>query len=206
MSSAKPGRRDHRLLRAVTARRICHTLVFSIWIATTAPAQASTVYRCADTRGRTAYQALPCAGDATRTTQLAVADRRTAPQVAQALDNRRRDGFEVADATAPRTARKTRGKKAVAAADSAGKRAASKTKAKGKRKGKSKANRSVQTEVQLRPGALSSHRLGERPFEHVGTPLSAPAPVRKKVRPKPIHAQGSTTFTARVPAPPAAPR
>ncbi len=167
------------------------------------PAHGNKVYRCAGPQHHVRYQAQPCAdtGGATkalREREISVADARTEAQVRQALDNRRRDGFdaEPAETTRP-TSRRARKK----ASDALEQEVAAKApKAKARKRARTKLTR--RTPSADRAGALTSHRLGERPFEHVGTPLSDAEPPRRKGKARDKREREhvrAKDFTARAP-------
>lgn len=175
-----------RQMLAATAVMTLHAMALSTLAS--GDAHGSTVYRCPTPSGSVSYQAHPCGGGAGgQASRLSLKDTRTAEQRAQALDIRQRDGFDVATADVPSSSRKK----------GAGKKRQRKRPTASARKAPRISSRSGSP-----PVALSRHRTGERPFEHVGTPLSDATPTRKAAKPRLRRAARSTDhFTARTPAP-----
>ena len=165
------------------------------------PAHGRNVYRCTGPQNHVSYQAQPCADTAgatmaLRQQEIRVADARTDAQMRQALDNRRREGFDVEPAGTPRPASRRARNKASTTLEQAV--AAPAPKAKTRKRARTKLTR--QTPSADRAGALTSHRFGERPFEHVGTPLSdAESPRRKGKTQGRRERDRAKDFTARAP-------
>lgn len=191
---------------AAAAVMTLHALALSAMAPSSA--QGSTVYRCTGPQGRISYQAQPCAVDTAdrpalhppHQQQIKVADARTEDQLRQALDNRRREGFDTPVTNASKTAsRRTKNKKASAASQQAHARTTDAAPPH-KPRGHARSGRSSREPSAPRAGALTSHRLGERPFEHVRTPLSdAVAPRRRPSQDRHQH-ERKKDFTARAPA------
>lgn len=160
-----------------------------------------TVNRCVNAQGHVSYQAAPCSASAAeRSTAVRVDDTRTEAQVRQALDNRRREGFEQVALVRERPTR-GRAKKAKSQASIQSVALTSSAQPPAKPPSKARARQERPRARGAAPVALSSHRFGERPFEHIRTPLSdksQPTSAPRKIsRPRKPNAH----FTARVPSP-----
>jgi hypothetical protein len=131
--------------------------------------------------------------------QINVADTRTDDQRRQAMDNRRRDGFDVASTTADKPVSR-RAQKKKASADTARQAWTAEAVRPPRRRERTRTARSPREPSATRAGALTSHRFGERPFEHVRTPLSDAHPKRKLPPGDQRRRDRAKDFTARAPA------
>lgn len=127
-------------------------------------AHGRTVYRCVSRQGAgpetgISYQAQPCTEGPG--TPIEASDTRSAAQHAQAHTNHAR---QMAWLKRQET---TAGKPAVRA-----KRASSSR----------RHQRKTETQASTRAVPLSSHRIGERPFERLGQQVTPPSPVQKRKR------------------------
>ncbi|RZL11442.1 MAG: hypothetical protein EOP40_02540 [Rubrivivax sp.] len=191
-----------RSILAAAAVMTLHALALSAMAPSSAHGRK--VYRCTGPQHQVSYQAQPCASNATspqapHQQQIHVADARTDDQLRQALDNRRRDGFDVASTKAHKPASR-RSQKKKASADKAPQATTAEAIRPPRQRERTRANRSLREASSTRAGALTSHRFGERPFEHARTPLSDAGLQRKAASADPRRRDRAKDFTARAPA------
>lgn len=189
-----------RSILAAAAVMTLHALALSAMAPSSA--HGRNVYRCTGPQHQVSYQVHPCAGGAASAQaqqhQINVADARTDDQLRQALDNRRRDGFDVASTKADKpVSRRAKKKKAPTSANQQTSTAEAVRQPRSRER--TRVSRSRQEPSASRAGALTSHRYGERPFEHARTPLSDAAPKRQATSGDPRRRDRAKDFTARAP-------
>lgn len=168
--------------RAILAAAALMTVQAVMLAALAATAHARTVYRCSSpTAGESiTYQSAPCHGGTERVVQAT--DHRTPAQQAQAQANHDRQTAWL-ERQAPRA--------------SAGKARAASAKKRKARRPPTQTARATAATAAPKAVALTSHRIGQRPFEHLGQQVTTP----DKALHKPgKHQRAHTTeITAKVP-------
>lgn len=165
----------------------------------TSTAHARTVYRCppSSAGGAITYQAQPCQDDA-RQSSLQATDHRTPAQQAQAQDTHTRQMRWLAQQE-PQA--------------SPGKARTSSTKKRKARRNTPTTQAGIPATAQTRQNAkaakavaLTSHRIGQRPFERLGQQVSTPDRGLYRPGQRQRNKAGSTEITARTPKPAAGPQ
>ena len=169
-----------RAILAAAALMTVQALMLAALSASTA--HARTVYRCpSDTAGTSVtYQSVPCHDGAGRT--LKAADQRTPAQQAQARANHERQ-------TAWLDRQDIRA--------SAGEARPAGAKKRRTRRSSTQTARAATASATPKAVALTSHRIGQRPFEHLGQQVTMPdRALHKPGKRKPAH---TTEITAKTP-------
>jgi hypothetical protein len=161
----------------------------------TSTAHARTVYRCPSSSagGTITYQAQPCQDDA-RQSSLQAADHRTPAQQAQAQETHTRQMRWLAQQepqASPGKARTSSTKKRKARRNTPTTQASTPA--------------TAQTRQNAKAVALTSHRIGQRPFERLGQQVSTPDRGLYRPGQRQRNKPGSTEITARTPKPAASP-